>query len=205
MCVGGTPATREAWRVGFDAVLPIESMRKMREAAGICPIGALIYLFGGVCGRKRLTSCEQYSLKTGKWGSAGKMKVGKACFTPCLDGSLVYLLDLCSNSTTLEVFCPATGQFSTTPIAISGLFNHSLCGIIDDFLLIFTADGDFTSISLPLRSQIIPFPTNCSTLGPHILCLTPPLVLNSTLYWAEVATGAFWQADSSGNAREWVN
>lgn len=201
--MGGRPATDETWVIRSTAVQTAPRMRERREAPGACVIAGDIYLFGGIYWKDRLFSCEKYSIKTKEWGNIGKMQTGRAYFTPCPYEGLVYLLDLVWKKTCLEVFSPSTGLFSSTNVTITGLSNHSLCAVIDDELLIFSVDGDFARYSLPISSES-PFSlTSSPHIGSNVLCLTPPLVLNRTIYWVELDTGAFWQADSSGNVRKW--
>jgi len=99
------------------------------------------YVFGGILDEQRLSLCEGYNLKAGKWTALPQMKERRAYLGACVFGQMVVLCGG-GDASSCELFSPVDLTFRLMPVPQINLVDVASVIAVQDSILIF--HGNFT-------------------------------------------------------------
>ena len=140
LCVGGSSAQSSVFSASLlDCCLkPKADMCKGRSSPGLIKHRGIVYVFGGATAKgTAMVHCEKFEVASELWTGLPNMQRGKKAFMPCSYEGEIYLADTSPHGL-LEVFSPASCQFTVLSTAVPDLLSASVSVVVAGRRMIMT-------------------------------------------------------------------
>lgn len=119
----------------------IENMHTPRDSSGVIRAGSFVYVFGGRVGEKIEWLADKYGLEDGHWQQIPSLRTPKFAFTPCKLKQQIYLAEIDSAYSSLDVFCTLSETYTSYPFETSSCMNGCVSFISSGELVLLTIGG----------------------------------------------------------------
>ena len=118
LCVGANPPSSAVHSLDLSSfqLSPLLSLSTPRAGTGLAKVKTHFYAFGGE-GKETLSSCEKLQVSDQCWTQISNMHHPRAYFTPCSQGSLLYLASADGHKT-VETFNAETETFAVLSVSL---------------------------------------------------------------------------------------